>query len=166
MDRLFTELTTKSCVNNTTNTLVFIRHEFNFLFMDEKTEFAERLAAAMRSAGYEARASVLEREFNTRYWGRAVSYQAVSRWLKGEAVPAQDKLEILAEWLKVEPQALRFGEPLIQAIRTKKKQWDEGIGYQEREVFEAFLSLPVPQRKVLREVILTFAKSHTPKQGS
>ncbi len=80
----------------------------------------------------------------------------------------QDKLEILAEWLKVEPQALRFGEPLIQAIRTKKKQWDEGIGYQEREVFEAFLSLPVPQRKVLREVILTFAKSYAamPKQGA
>ena len=130
--------------------------------MDEKTKFAERLAEAMRCAGYEARASVLEREFNTRYWGRAVSYQAVSRWLKGEAVPAQDKLEVLAEWLKIEPQALRFGEHLVQAIRSKKNQWDDAIGYQEREVFEAFLSLPVPQRKVLREVILTFAKAHAP----
>ena len=145
-----------------------MRHEHNFLFMDEKIEFAERLAVAMRSAGYEARASVLEREFNTRYWGRAVSYQAVARWLKGEAVPAQDKLEILAEWLKVEPQALRFGEHLVQSIRNKQKQWDEGIGYQEREVFEAFLSLPVAQRKVLREVILTFAQAYapTPKSGA
>jgi hypothetical protein len=88
--------------------------------------------------------------------------------LKGEAVPAQDKLEILAEWLKVEPQALRFGEHLVQSIRTKQKQWDEGIGYQEREVFEAFLSLPVAQRKVLREVILTFAQAYapTPKLGT
>ena len=51
--------------------------------MNDKAAFAERLAAAMRRAGLEPRASVLEKEFNTRYWGRAVTYQAVARWLKG-----------------------------------------------------------------------------------
>jgi transcriptional regulator with XRE-family HTH domain len=65
--------------------------------MNEKAAFAERLTAAMKRAGLEPRPSVLEKEFNTRYWGRAVTYQAVSRWLKGEAIPSQDKLEVLAD---------------------------------------------------------------------
>lgn len=34
------------------------------------------------------------------------------------------------------------------------------IGYQEREIFELFLKLPVPQRKVAREVILALARAN------
>jgi hypothetical protein len=37
--------------------------------MDEKAEFAARLKQAMLDAGYEPRPSVIEREFNQRYWG-------------------------------------------------------------------------------------------------
>jgi hypothetical protein len=44
-------------------------------------------------------------------------------------------------------------------VRAKQKRWDEGVGYQEREVFEAFLKLPVVQRKVVREEILAFVKA-------
>ena len=29
-----------------------------------------------------------------------------------------------------------------QRIRAQRKQWDEGVGYQEREVFEAFCGCP------------------------
>ena len=35
-----------------------------------------------------------------------------------------------------------------------------GISYQDCNIFEAFLKLPVPQRRLIREVILTFAKVH------
>ncbi len=122
--------------------------------MDEKLEFAKRLAAAMRAAGYEARPSVLEAQFNTRYWGKPVTYQAVTRWLRGEAIPAQDKLQVLADWLNIEPHVLRFGEATLNKVRAKRKRWDEGVGFQEREVFEAFLNLPAAQRKAVREVIL------------
>lgn len=76
--------------------------------MNEKTEFSKRLSDAMTQAGYALRPVVLEREFNTRYWGRSVTLQAVRRWLRGEAIPSQEKLQVLAEWLKVEPQVLRF----------------------------------------------------------
>ena len=48
---------------------------------------------------------------------------------------------------------------LPSVYAPNKKRWDEGIGYQEREVFEAFLKLPVAQRKVVREVILAFVKA-------
>lgn len=128
--------------------------------MNEKAEFAQRLTDAMTRAGYALRPVVLEREFNTRYWGRSVTLQAVRRWLRGEAIPSQEKLQVLADWLKVEPQVLRFGEQVSNSIQQQKQRWDEGVGYLERETFDAFLKLPAPQRKIIREVILTFAKVH------
>jgi len=114
----------------------------------------------MVAAGLEARPGVLLTVFNTNYWGRSVSFQAVSRWLKGEAIPEQDKLLVLAEVLKIEPEVLRFGEGIRQSINQRKQRWDTGVGYLERETFDAFLKLPAPQRKLIREVILTFAKVH------
>lgn len=126
--------------------------------MDEKTEFSQRLRKAIEDAGYSLRPTVLEREFNTRYWGRSVTVQAVRRWLRGEAIPSQEKLQVLAEWLKVEPHALRFGEQAAESIRAKRRQWDEALDYRERETIEAYLSLPLPQRKIVREVIQAFTK--------
>lgn len=133
--------------------------------MTEKTEFAQRLSTAMERAGYPVRPVVLEREFNTRYWGRSVTLQGVRRWLRGEAIPSQDKLQVLADWLGVEPEVLRFGNRVRQSVQERRQRWDEGLGYVERETLEAFLSLPAPQRKVVREVILTFAKVHREQQG-
>lgn len=122
-------------------------------------KFAERLRAAMAAAGYEAKPSVLEREFNLHYMGKPMTLHGVRRWLLGESLPRQDKLEALALWLGVTPQTLRYGTEIEDQVRAKQKRWDEGIGYQEREVFEAFLKLPVAQRKVVREVILAFVKA-------
>ncbi|MDP2832001.1 MAG: hypothetical protein Q8Q28_01630 [Pseudomonadota bacterium] len=49
---------------------------------------------------------------------------------------------------------------LVWTIQQQRKRWDEEIGYQEREIFEAFLRLPIPQRKVVREVILAFSRAY------
>jgi transcriptional regulator with XRE-family HTH domain len=128
--------------------------------MNQKLEFAERLQAAMRNAGLEPRPAVLLHLFNAHYWGRSVTFQAVSRWLRGESIPGQDKLIVLAEILKVEPQVLRFGEGVRQSLQAHRQRWEEGVGHLERETFDAFLQLPAPQRKLIREVILTFAQAH------
>jgi transcriptional regulator with XRE-family HTH domain len=128
--------------------------------MDNKLEFAQRLRDAMQTAGLEPRPSVLVNLFNTHYWGRSVSFQAVSRWLRGEAIPEQDKLLVLATVLNVQPEVLRFGEGVRQSIEQRKQRWEEGAGYLERETFDAFLQLPAAQRKIIREVILTFAKAN------
>ena len=105
-------------------------------------------------------AAVLEREFNLRWSGNPIRRQAAWKWLNGEAIPTQDKLQELARWLKVEPHHLRFGEHALRHLRSEQKRWDEGVGYLERETFDAFLQLPAPQRKLIREVILTFAQVH------
>ncbi|MDR7096821.1 helix-turn-helix domain-containing protein [Hydrogenophaga laconesensis] len=133
--------------------------------MEHKLEFAQRLREAMLAAGLEPRPGVLLNLFNTHYWGRSVSFQAVSRWLRGEAIPAQDKLLVLAQILKVEPEVLRFGRAVRHQVQESRKRWDDGVSYEEREVFDAFLRLPVPQRKVVREIIFAFAQAHASRGG-
>lgn len=127
--------------------------------MDTKIEFAKRLSDALVAGGYAVRPSVVEREFNQRYWGRAVTLQAARRWLRGEAIPAQDKIEVLAEWLRVEPHWLRFGERVAEANEAKNQAW-QSLSPRDREVIESLLALPVPQRKIVYEVILAFAQAH------
>lgn len=125
-----------------------------------KYEFSRRLLAALYRAGVPARPTVIEREFNQRYWGKPITLHAARLWLRGETMPTHDRLLCLAEWLGVEPQILRYGDEVPRKVREKRKRWDEGIGYQEREIFELFLKLPVPQRKVAREVIFALAKAN------
>ncbi len=128
--------------------------------MNEKIEFTERLRTAMVQAGYVASPSVLEHEFNLRWPGKSISNQAAWGWLNNRSIPMQDKMKVLAEWLKVEPEVLRFGDAVRLSVQQHKKRWDEGVGYLERETFDAFLQLPAAQRKIIREVILTFAKAN------
>lgn len=125
--------------------------------MNEKVNFAQRLKKAMLNAGYQVRPTVLEREFNTRYWGASVTLQAVRRWLIGEAIPAQDKLLVLAEWLHVKPEYLRFGEEANTAVMEYEKYWHEGLAYQEKELFMTFLALKLEQRKIIRDIIKTYS---------
>ncbi len=50
-----------------------------------------------------------------------------------------------------------------QSVQQHRQRWEEGVGLLERETFDAFLQLPAPQRKLIREVILTFAQVHHEK---
>lgn len=122
-------------------------------------KFAKRLRASMEQSGYEPKPSVLEREFNMRYWGKPMTLHGVRRWLLGESMPKQDKLETLAEWLIVTPQHLRFGDEIGKRIDKRRARWEDAIGYREREAFEAFINLPAPQRKIVKEVIFAFAQA-------
>lgn len=116
-------------------------------------EFAERLRRLMGAEGYEARPAVLEREFNERFWGRSISFQTASAWLRGMAIPTQDKLEVLADWLKEEPQVLRYGDKAAKGIREAHTAWPGGLPAPDRAAIEAYLALPRPQRKLVRELV-------------
>ncbi len=112
----------------------------------------------MITAGYEPKPSVLEREFNLRHFGKPMTLQGVRCWLQGETLPTHDKLRTLAEWLNVPPQELSFGVELPQKIDQRRKEWEVSISFQEREIFEAFLALPAPQKRIVREVIQAFSR--------
>jgi transcriptional regulator with XRE-family HTH domain len=126
--------------------------------MNEKEAFAARLRQAMTEAGHEVRPAALEKLFNSRYWGRSVTFQAVSRWLNGRSIPTQEKLLVLADLLAVDPQALRYGKEAVRRIGEKRARWDAGLAPEDREMVDTLLRLPVAQKRIVREVIRAFAR--------
>ena len=125
---------------------------------DQKTLFAKRLSIAMQTQGYEAKPSVLEREFNLRHNGKPVTFAGVSKWLKGTAMPSADKLLTLSKWLDVPPEELAFDKDIKKAIEQREARWKEEIGYKDKDVVEAYLALPTAQKKIIRETIIEFSK--------
>ena len=125
---------------------------------DEKILFAKRLITAMQTQGYEAKPSVLEREFNLRHNGKPVTFAGVSKWLKGTAMPSADKLLTLSKWLDVPPEELAFDKDIKKAIEQREARWKEEIGYKDKDVVEAYLALPTAQKKIIWETIIEFSK--------
>lgn len=121
--------------------------------MDEKTRFGERLKAAMISAGHEPKPGFLHKQFNSRWWGKPVSFQAVRDWLAGISIPTQDKLQVLAEWLNLHPQVLRFGEQATRETKEPAAAWKNGVSLQDRATIDALLALPAAKRKLVSELI-------------
>ena len=120
---------------------------------DERYEFSQRLAAAMRALGYEPRPAVLFRLFNAKYRGSSVTFQTASRWLNGKSMPAQDKLQVLADLFGVQPHVLRFGGSSKNKVAEGQPAWPAGAGVRERHVIEAFLALPPKRRELVGELV-------------
>ncbi len=117
----------------------------------------------MEAAGYDPKPAVLEREFNTRYWGKPMTLHGVRRWLLGETMPTHRKLVTLAEWLKVPAEELAWGDTAHAAplrVAERPAAWDTGAPYQDRELFDIYQRLPVAQRRLARDVILAIARAH------
>lgn len=125
--------------------------------MTEKARFAERLKDALIAAGYEPKPGFVHKQFNSRWRGRPISFQAARGWLVGSSIPEQDKLQVLAEWLNVSPQALRFGESAGREVREPAPVWARGISPQDRATVEALLGLSVAQRRLVSELIRALA---------
>ena len=126
---------------------------------DAKVLFADRLRRAMIDAGLKPKAVVLERGFNQHFYGPPMSEHGVARWLRGETVPPYAKVAALANWLKVPIENLYGAGGRHTAAEEPRPKFDPEIGYQERELFEAFLKLPAPQRRTIRDIIVAFTKS-------
>jgi transcriptional regulator with XRE-family HTH domain len=76
----------------------------------EREDFSSRLQTALRNADYSPDSPTqLAREFNIRFTGRPITVHAARKWLVGEAIPTQEKLRTLAQWLGVPAEWLRFG---------------------------------------------------------
>lgn len=77
---------------------------------NERESFSERLQQALKNAHYSPDSPTrLAREFNIRFDGRPITVHAARKWLVGEAIPTQEKLRMIANWLGVPAEWLRFG---------------------------------------------------------
>lgn len=122
---------------------------------EENKAFATRLKAALRAAGIEPRASELEKRFNSRYRGPAVTSQAVSGWLTGKSMPKPDRIRVLGELVGIDPQALHYGD---KKVAEPKVDWPVGAGPRERHVIAAFLALPAKKRDLVGELVVVLGE--------
>jgi hypothetical protein len=123
----------------------------------EKAEFSKRLKAAIREKKWDDRPAALEKKFNTRYEGNSVSFQTVSAWLGGRAIPQQDKLRVLADMLGIEPQHLRFGDQTPPKSRAKQAGWVGPLNDHDHNTVKALLSLPASRRRLVSDLIKELA---------
>lgn len=77
---------------------------------NEREQFSQRLQTMLRQTHHSPDSPTeLAREFNIRFSGPPITVHAARKWLVGEAIPTQDKMRALAEWLVVPADWLRFG---------------------------------------------------------
>jgi transcriptional regulator with XRE-family HTH domain len=91
----------------------------------EKQAFAKRLKLALKNSRKKIEtAAELALQFNLRHAKEPVTQQAAQKWLSGQACPTPDKIETIAEWLKVSAQWLRYGiaEDRPEVVTARKTQ--------------------------------------------
>lgn len=121
---------------------------------EEAAAFSDRLRQALESAGVRPSPAVVAREFNLRYWGKSITAHTARAWLAGVAIPMQDKLRTLSEWLHVNPEELRFG--LQNAVQAQEPEASY-LGLQDREMLAQYLRLPPADRRTVQEVVAALA---------
>ena len=136
---------------------------------DEKKNFKKRLLQALQGAGMgDVGAAHVAREFNLRYHGTAVTAQSVSKWLGGKAIPAQDKLRVLASWLGVPVQWLRYGESEGEGgempTGARLLRQDSPVYAVEQEVWSRnYQRLNAANKKIVQEIMLALLKAQRKK---
>ena len=121
--------------------------------MSETQAFAERLRHALANSGIRSSPTLVAHEFNLRYRGRSITPHTVRNWLLGQALPTQDKLVVLAEWLQVSPNELRFGQGSAEARGADAGGQFEPLDMADREMIHRYLGLSTAERKTVREVV-------------
>ena len=125
----------------------------------ESQGFAERLHRALEAMGFRASPTALANEFNLRYWGRSITPHTARNWLMGTAIPTQDKLRVLAEWLHVSPEELRFGQSVAGMVISEPDDSFRELDMAGREMLRRYLTLSVADRRLVRDVVMAVALS-------
>jgi transcriptional regulator with XRE-family HTH domain len=126
----------------------------------ERENFSKRLKLALTNAHYVSNSPTeLAREFNIRYSGAPICVQAARKWLHGDALPTQDKLHVLADWLGISSEWLRFGDsnaPLIERQSDSSPRFASG----EVKLIADIQRLDEPYRSMARELIQMLIRMH------
>ena len=123
----------------------------------ETQGFADRLRHALDSAGIRPSPTLVANEFNLRYWGKSITPHTARNWLLGKSIPMQDKLRVLADWLQVSPDELRYGTLATVAKPQDRNNESQFLNMQDREMLKRYLSLSHENRKTVRDVVTALA---------
>lgn len=119
---------------------------------NEQEKFSARLVEALHACGISPGATNVWREFNRVYDGRPVSVHAVRKWLTGEAIPSQDRIKALSDWLSIAPHWLRFGDESI-------KENQESLQPDERRLLSNLRFLSADERQRLIALVQVMAST-------
>jgi transcriptional regulator with XRE-family HTH domain len=123
----------------------------------EREDFSKRLAEALKKHGLPGSPTELARRFNTRFPGSKVTPQAARKWLAGESIPSQDRIQALASWLGVGAAWLRFGEEAgASAARQPAKTY--GPSLSDQELIKRYRRLSIDSQQALAEIITALAE--------
>lgn len=123
--------------------------------MNEKEAFSKRLTRLLNDVGIGiASPTLVAREFNRRYPDKPVTVQAVRKWINGEAIPAADKIRILAKWLKASPHWLHYGENEKNDVGLKVEEKRGAYGDETiTTLLEDFQRLAPKQKTMVCEIV-------------
>ena len=94
-----------------------------------------------------------------------MSQHGVRLWLVGKTMPNAKKLAALADWLQVPLEEFLRSPQQVREVREPKSAWSAGLGYEDNELFKIYLRLPVPKRRLARDVILAIARAHDAEEA-
>ena len=122
----------------------------------EREQFSKRLKETLKRAGEVSDSpAALVRAFNRRYPGNPVTDYAARKWLRGEAIPSQDKLRVLAQWLGVTNDWLRFGE----GAKPGKHLVSDESSVPDYELMRAIAILSEDHQTVVRELVAALRRA-------
>jgi len=129
----------------------------------ETSAFSERLRLALKGVGIRPSPTLVANEFNLRYWGKSITSHTARNWLLGKSIPMQDKLRVLADWLHVSPDELRYGT-LAPSFKAQDSGTDMSVlTMQDREMLARYMTLSLEHRKTVCDVVVALAVAATAK---
>ena len=126
----------------------------------QRALFSKRLIWALEVEGIARSPTILQREYNSLSNQAPITIHAARKWLMGEAIPTQGRIQILAEWLNVSPSWLRFGERQVES--TKKM---ENMTSQEWRLVQGFRQLSEKQRAGVLTMVLSIPSAQPVKSS-
>lgn len=120
--------------------------------------FGERLCAALAAAGIAASSKLVHAEMRRRGRG-AITIFAVRKWLAGDAIPTQASLRQLADWLRVPPAWLRFGDGSELAASAAPFDTDAAL---DLAMLAALRRRNPDDVQLVRELVLLLARCGPP----
>ncbi len=82
----------------------------------ENQEFSRRLRLALKRSGHSSNITTFASDYNARAGALIVTVSAARKWLLGRSMPTQPRLQVLADWLDISVDWLRFGSSATPAL--------------------------------------------------
>lgn len=125
----------------------------------EAQAFADRLRLALKGIGIRPSPALVVNEFNLRYWGKSITSNTARNWLLGKSIPMQDKLRVLADWLQVSPDELRYGT-VSATFNAQDSDADLDLSVltmQDRSMLTRYMALSLEDRKTVCDVVVALS---------